>query len=138
MAEIGNGIHIGHGANGMTISASGTIVGTLELDTISVESTTQSTDALTFEVILGEDSIADELSFAEGAGKDFVVVRNFVSGTDKIEYTGNSSNLSQQTLNVTAAASLIGDALGLSSDPNVSDVSFRVGNGSTGIRCLGL
>ena len=84
MAEIGNGIHIGHGANGMTISASGTIVGTLELDTISVESTTQSTDALTFEVTLGEDSIADELSFAEGAGKDFVVVRNFVSGTDKI------------------------------------------------------
>ena len=116
---------MGTGTDGMDVSASGVIVGTLAVDDVSVASTSQSGDEITIDFDMGEDSSADEFNFKEGAGKDLYVIRNFVSGTDTIDYDGNSSNLSQQTMNVTAAASLIGDALGLSSDPNVSDVSVN-------------
>ena len=124
MGETSNGIAIGTGTDGMDVSASGVIVGTLAVDDVSVASTSQSGDEITIDFDMEEDSSADEFNFKEGGGKDLLVIRNFVSGTDTIDYDGNSSNLSQQTMNVTAAM-LIGDALGLSSDPNVSDVSVN-------------
>ena len=52
MANINNGIHLGTGS-AMTISASGVVVGTLEVDTVSVGSTSTGTDELTLDFDMG-------------------------------------------------------------------------------------
>ena len=53
----------------------------------------------------------DVLNYIGGAGKELVTIYNFESGTDRFGFDGNSANLTQNTMDATAAASLIADAL---------------------------
>ena len=111
MANINNGIHLGTGS-AMTISASGVVVGTLEVDTVSVGSTSTGTDELTLDFDMGNgDGKVDVLKYGDGGGKDYVIVRNFETGTDKVHFDGASATLTNMTLDV-AVATLIQDALG--------------------------
>ena len=73
---------------------------------------------------MGEsDSDEDDLKFIGGAGKTLITIHHFESDIDEIDANDQgSSNLTQFTYTTAQAASLIADALGLSSDPSESDV----------------
>ena len=125
MADIGNGgLALGQGgAETMTFSASGMIVGTMAGDSASVTSTSGAGELQKLEFYMGEsDADEDDLKVIGGAGKTVVTVRHFESGTDEIHQNDQSSNLTQLTFTTAQAASLIADALELSSDPSESDV----------------
>jgi fibronectin-binding autotransporter adhesin len=129
MADIGNGgLKLGNGSTEtMTFSASGMIVGTMTADTVSVTSTSGAGELQKIEFYMGEsDGDVDTFKLIGGAGKTVATVRHFESGTDKIFQNDQSSNLTQLTFTTAQAASLIADALGLSSDPSESDVQHVV------------
>ena len=129
MSDISNGLSLGQGAaNGMLFSASGTIIGSAAGDSASVSSTSQSGDTQTLEFYMGEsDGKEDQLQYLEGGGIGVVTIHHFETNVDKILYDGNSSSLTNQTMTTAQAASAIGDALGLGSDPSVSDVQIIAG-----------
>ena len=108
----------------MQFSASGTIVGTAAGDSASVTSTSGAGELQKLEFYMGEsDSDEDDLKFIGGAGKTLITIHHFESDIDEIDANDQgSSNLTQFTYTTAQAASLIADALGLSSDPSESDV----------------
>ena len=96
---------------------------TMDSDFVSAVSTSAAGDWVETTFDFGEDSSMDVLNYIGGAGKELVTIYNFESGTDRLGFDGNSANLTQNTMDATAAASLIADALGLASDLSVHDIA---------------
>ena len=107
MPELGNGLTITR----FGFSASGTMVGTHNADTVSASSSSAAGDTIKFEFNMGEDSVTDTLGYFNGGGKDLVKILNFDKDSDdlKTNMAGNAT-----AVGTTTAASIIGGALGAS------------------------
>ena len=113
MPELGNGLTLPQ----LTYSGGGTLTGTMAVDNISAISTSQSGQSVTLDFDLREDSVTDVIDYKNGAGKEYLILRNFKGGQDDLDLTpgyGSATTTSSLDLSVgvTAAASLIGAALG--------------------------
>jgi len=108
MPEQGNQLTIGS----LAFSASGTVTMTNLGDTVSASSTSASGDTLKVEFNLGEDSVADTLSYSNGGGKELVKIYNFDKGQDALKISNKGT--SATSTGVVTAASIIGGALGAS------------------------
>ena len=108
MPELGNGLTIGK----LDFSASGTIAATHNADTVSASSSSTAGDSVVFTFNYGEDSVADDISYMNGAGKELVKILNFDIGQDKLSITQTMNAATAMT--TTTAAGIIGGALGAS------------------------
>jgi len=107
MPELGNGLTIGK----LDFSASGTIVGTHNIDTVSASSSSTAGDSVVFTFNMGEDSVADDFSYMNGGGKELVKILNFDTGSDTLSWNGTAP---ATAITTTTAAGIIGGALGAS------------------------
>jgi hypothetical protein len=113
MPELGNGLTLPQ----LTYSGGGTLTGTMAADNISAISTSQSGQSVTLDFDLREDSVTDVIDYKNGAGKEYLILRNFKGGQDDLDLTPGYGSATTTTsldlsVGVTAAASLIGAALG--------------------------
>jgi len=109
MPELGNGLTITQ----WVFAASGTMVGTNSVDTVSASSTTAAGDTVKFEFNMGEDSATDVFAYNEGSGKSLVKIYNFRQNTDDLK-TDHEVGTAATSVGTTTAASIIGGALGAS------------------------
>jgi len=110
MPELGDATTIAS----MAFSGGGIFKGTHEIDNISANSTSAAADSVTLDFDFREDSVTDVLDYVNGAGKEYLILRNFDGGEDDLDLTntyGSAGGL-DTSVGVTAAASLIGAALG--------------------------
>ena len=113
MPEVGNGLTLPD----FSFSGGGVLIGTMSVDNISAVSTSQAGDTVTVEFDLREDSVTDVLDYTDGAGKEYVILRNFMGGTDDLDLSPQYGSAGWTTgldvsVGVAEAASLIGAALG--------------------------
>ena len=113
MPELGNGLTLPD----LSFSGGGVLLGTMSTDNISAVSTSQAGDTVTVEFDLREDSWTDVLDYNNGGGKEYVILRNFKSGSDDLDLSPQYGSSTWTTgldvaVGVATAASIIGAALG--------------------------
>jgi len=109
MPELGNGLTITR----FGFSASGTMVGTHNADTVSASSSSVAGDVVKFEFNMGEDSVTDTLGYFNGEGKELVKIYNFDKDSDDLK-SNMKVGANATAVGTTTAASIIGGALGAS------------------------
>lgn len=109
MPELGNGLTVTR----LGFSASGSLVGTHNADTVSASSSSVAGDVVKFEFNMGEDSVTDTLGYFVGEGKELVKITNFDKDSDDLK-TNMKVGAAATAVGTTTAASIIGGALGAS------------------------
>ena len=95
---------------------------------ISVGSTSTGTDELTLDFDMGDgDGKVDVLTTWNGGGKDYVIVRNFETGTDKVHFDGACNNTDQYDTGCYGCCNPYSGCIGCLRLANVADVSHQSG-----------